>query len=613
MNVSNARLYRFPTNILKQMKFRSLKKDLVFNHEVIKTNNPNCESQYAKLQQMSNQQATVNEQPSSQINRNKQVPFGLLLPILIPQLAKDKAMQLTTLFNKLKKDEIPKDHFVRLMKGIVGDQMLRIALTKVKQQTKANAGSSGQQHPVRMPTVTSSGTKFNDPHALAQLHQRSMNPAADHSHNTSSAIQVKSEPTYSTMDIGAKKSLEHDVRVVQPNQLPSSGSNAVNQETERSSVHIQGLNKHQQQHIHFPSTYGSSGGNYNHFSGTTTGSSSLRPQPHPHDSHIRQIPHQNIGLNHLGVERQSSFTDPKRMPGGSASTGVNNTAPQQTSTSWQPSAEQNSGLFSSVSYVKKEPNDLSIEQQHRNHLSKLHGLPSVNSGQTEQGASKAKDNSNSVKEVNTASNGGVTIECGSSEKLRHLKKVGAPLAVPFETANGKTSNAGVRTDSPELFAADAATKTTPVVVPFQSAGKRPKKPVNEVTPVVHTKKRGRPPKVDSSSETIRDLVAYSREHSGLSCTGAGIREGGPMQRCQGLREIRGSYLCAREQHTNRSSLKCRILRYFLGGCGHSVRSAKVHFIRMFSVQVEIVQFFYRRKKAQKDMAEARVQLDRWNF
>ncbi|CAI8605901.1 unnamed protein product [Vicia faba] len=256
---------------------------------------------------MSNQQATVNEQPSSQINRSKQVPFGLLLPILIPQLAKDRAMQLTTLFNKLKKDEIPKDHFVRLMKGIVGDQMLRIALTKVQQQTKANAGSSGQQHPVRMPTVTSSGTKFNDPHALAQLHQRSMNPAADHSHNTSSAIQVKSEPTYSTMDIGAKKSLEHDVRVVQPNQLPSSGSNVVSQETERSSVHIQGLNKQQQQHIHFPSTYGSRGGNYNHFSGTATGSSSLRPQPHPHDSHIRQIPHQNIGLNHLAEDGRESY------------------------------------------------------------------------------------------------------------------------------------------------------------------------------------------------------------------------------------------------------------------------------------------------------------------
>ncbi|MCH99731.1 transcription initiation factor TFIID subunit 4b-like, partial [Trifolium medium] len=138
---------------------------------------------------MSNQQATVNEQPSSQVNRSNQ------------------------------RDEIPKDDFVRLMKGIAGEQMLRLAVTKVQQQTKGNTGSSRQQHPVRMPSVTSSGTKFNDPHALAQVHQRSMNAAPDHSHNTSSAIQVKSEPTYSTMDISAKKSQEHDVRVVQPNQL----------------------------------------------------------------------------------------------------------------------------------------------------------------------------------------------------------------------------------------------------------------------------------------------------------------------------------------------------------------------------------------------------------
>ncbi|XP_045798374.1 transcription initiation factor TFIID subunit 4b-like isoform X1 [Trifolium pratense] len=357
-------------------------KDPIFNHEPIKTNNPNIESQYAKLQQMSNQQATVvSEQPSSQVNRSKQVPFGMLLPMLIPQLAKDRAMQLQTLFNKLKRDEIPKDHFVRLMKGIVGDQMLRMALAKV-QQTKANTGSSGQQHPVRMPSVTSSGTKFNDPHALAQLHQRSMSAAPNHSHNTSPAIQVKSEPSYSTMDVSAKKPQEHDVRVVQPNQLQSSSSNAVSQETERSSVHIQGLNKQQQQHIHFPSTYGSSGGNYIPFSGTTTSSSSsLRPQIRPHDSHIRQISHQSIGLS-----QQSSFNDPKRMPGGSVSTVVNNTTSQQNLNSWQPSAEQNSGLFTSMSYVKKEPNDLSIEQQHRQHMSKLHGLPSVNSGQNEQGS-----------------------------------------------------------------------------------------------------------------------------------------------------------------------------------------------------------------------------------
>jgi transcription initiation factor TFIID subunit 4 len=59
-------------------------------------------SQYTKLQQMSNQQATVNEQPSSQVNRSIQLSFESVLLILMPQLPKDKVMQLQTLFNNLK-------------------------------------------------------------------------------------------------------------------------------------------------------------------------------------------------------------------------------------------------------------------------------------------------------------------------------------------------------------------------------------------------------------------------------------------------------------------------------------------------------------------------------
>lgn len=64
--------------------------------------NLKSESQYLKLQKMSSQQAMIPEQPSNPMNRSKQVPFGLLLPVLLPQLDKDRAMQLTTLFGKLK-------------------------------------------------------------------------------------------------------------------------------------------------------------------------------------------------------------------------------------------------------------------------------------------------------------------------------------------------------------------------------------------------------------------------------------------------------------------------------------------------------------------------------
>ncbi|KAK7383206.1 hypothetical protein VNO78_28879 [Psophocarpus tetragonolobus] len=371
-------------------------KDPVLGNEVVKNHNPSSESQYAKLQQMSNQQATVSEQPGSQGNRTKQVPFGLLLPILLPQLAKDRAMQLQTLFTKLKKDEITKDRFVRLMKGIVGDQMLRLALAKVQMQpqTRPNQASAGQQHPVRMPTVSSGARQLNDPHALAQMHQRSMNAAVDQSRMTSSVGQ--------TMESNARKSQELDVKIesqgLQPSQLPPSISNTVGHETERTSVHMPGLNnKQQQQHLHFSSAYGNSGGNYNPFSGTTSSStSSIKPQPH--DSHISQIPHQSIGSNHLGgsthglnvigmpkLEQQNSFTDPKRLPGGSMSPAVNNTVSQQTSNAWQTSTnkEQHLGLMSSVSYVKKEPSDLSTEQQNRHNLSKLHGYSSVNSSQLE--------------------------------------------------------------------------------------------------------------------------------------------------------------------------------------------------------------------------------------
>ncbi|KAH1119852.1 hypothetical protein GYH30_048284 [Glycine max] len=375
-------------------------KDPVLNNEVVKNHNPSSESQYAKLQQMSNQQATVSEQPSSQGNRStsKQVPFGMLLPILLPQLAKDRAMQLQTLFAKLKKEEIPKDSFVRLMKGIVGDQMLRLALAKVQvqPQTRPNQASAGQQHPMRMPTVGSGASQLNDPHALAEMHQRSMNAAVDQSRMGSSAGQA--------MESNARKSQELDVKIesqgLQPSQLTSSSSNKIAQETERTSVHIQGLNKQQQQHLHFPSAYGNSGGNYNPFSGTTSSStSSIKSQSH--DSHMSQISYQSIGSNHhLGgsthglnvigmskLEQQNSFNDPKRLPGGSVSPAVNNTVSQQTKNAWQPSAnkEQNLGLLSSVSYVKKEPSDLSTEQHNRHNLSKLHGYSSVNSAQLEQG------------------------------------------------------------------------------------------------------------------------------------------------------------------------------------------------------------------------------------
>ncbi|WJX09394.1 hypothetical protein P8452_00232 [Trifolium repens] len=118
---------------------------------------------------------------------------------------------------------------------------------------------------------------------------------------------------------------------------------------------------------------------------------------------------------------------------------------------------------------------------------------------------KAKDTNTSAEEVITASDG------GSSEKFRRRNNIGTPLAVPFETTNEKTSNAGVESDSPEQFMADAVTKTAPAALPSQRTSKRAaKKPADDVVPPP-ARKRGRPPRAASSSGTGLDLVPFNSE------------------------------------------------------------------------------------------------------
>jgi len=53
-------------------------------------------------QQMTNLQLTVNEQPNTQINSIKPVPYDLMLPFLIPHIEADKAVELQTLLDKYK-------------------------------------------------------------------------------------------------------------------------------------------------------------------------------------------------------------------------------------------------------------------------------------------------------------------------------------------------------------------------------------------------------------------------------------------------------------------------------------------------------------------------------
>ncbi|GAV65948.1 TAF4 domain-containing protein/RST domain-containing protein [Cephalotus follicularis] len=368
-------------------------KNLIPICESDRLHNQESESQYLKSQKLSNQQAVGAHQVGHQ--RGKQVPFAALMPTIIPQLDKDRAMQLHTLYDKLKKNQIPKEAFVRHMRDIIGDQMLRAAISKLQSQMATNQLQAEPHSSVRprMPSSSTGAAQFTNPPSFAQVQHKSSNSLVDPSHIPRSAVQIKTDASRPNLANNVQKSreVEHQSHShgMQVSQMPSSSVSTINQEKEHPSIPVQGLNKQQQQHLHFPQTsfsmYGSSVGNYLPFSGTNINTSGPPLKSNPHDSQMRQISHQqSMGSAPLGgatqatnMMRQNSISDPNRVQGGSVSHFTNHSPFQQNSVHWQPSAnkEQSSGSFTSGTYVKQELVDQGTE--HNSQFLTSHGSSGV--------------------------------------------------------------------------------------------------------------------------------------------------------------------------------------------------------------------------------------------
>ncbi|RZC66383.1 hypothetical protein C5167_010077 [Papaver somniferum] len=95
----------------------------VAEQQVISENQQPC----PQFQKTNDPPVSSAEQANNEQSRNRPVPFGLLIPMIMPHLEKDKAQQLDSLYTKLRNNEINKDGFVRHMRSIVGDKMLRMA------------------------------------------------------------------------------------------------------------------------------------------------------------------------------------------------------------------------------------------------------------------------------------------------------------------------------------------------------------------------------------------------------------------------------------------------------------------------------------------------------
>ncbi|KAJ3673052.1 hypothetical protein LUZ60_006426 [Juncus effusus] len=138
--------------------------------------NPNLESQQSSekskpkpptLQMQSvpaNQQAPAGDKKPATPKAAPTIPFQMLMPILRPHLDKDRDMQLQQIFTKLRSNEVSKEDFLRVIRNIVGDQMLRQAAHTVhmKMQSEAlKASSQSQTSPNPNPNPTSSTATSN--------------------------------------------------------------------------------------------------------------------------------------------------------------------------------------------------------------------------------------------------------------------------------------------------------------------------------------------------------------------------------------------------------------------------------------------------------------------
>ncbi|KQK14382.1 transcription initiation factor TFIID subunit 4b [Brachypodium distachyon] len=104
--------------------------------------------QQQPLQQMKSQQSpgtNLTNSPTT-VGKAPVVTFHMLIPILRRFLDKDKDIQVQSIFAKLRKNEVSKEHFLKVIRTIVGDKLLKQAASQYQMQA-AQAQRSAQANP----------------------------------------------------------------------------------------------------------------------------------------------------------------------------------------------------------------------------------------------------------------------------------------------------------------------------------------------------------------------------------------------------------------------------------------------------------------------------------
>ncbi|KAK8962268.1 hypothetical protein KSP40_PGU009163 [Platanthera guangdongensis] len=299
---------------------------------------------------------------SRQMKNIPSIPFHMLIPILRPHLDKDRSMQVHTIFSKLRTNEVSKDDFLRVVRNIVGDQMLRQAAQKLQMQLQAHA------------------SRQMNPNLYSLQNQKGQKSPPRQPHVPSSAFQRQTESCFPTLDNSIQKTREvdskSDGKAMHTCQTLSVGLNAANQERGSAMASLQAVNK-LPQHAQVPQSsfpmYGTTPSNFHsHPYPRPSISAQVPPQKlQGQVSQTRQALHaQGIAATQLGssqlmgvahmpkYEIQNNGNESKRMHGGSLASHV---LPQQSLGALLPYQNNEQCSTSMMSLVKPEVMDLIFE------------------------------------------------------------------------------------------------------------------------------------------------------------------------------------------------------------------------------------------------------------
>lgn len=287
---------------------------------------------YMKLQKMSSKETPWVEKTVDPVNHNLRLARVTDLLRTVVDHQPGKKTHCLNLHYKLKRKELTMEEFMRQLRDLVGDQIIRSVISQLPQLKPGNMG-------IKVP-----GRSNHD--------------------------KVSKSAEFTAQ--------ESDPREVHVNQLSSTTSGTLN-----SSTTVQGLNKHPEQHMQLPSSsfhMDTKSGSLNPYPGTNVtspGSSSRAKLP---DFQHREN-NQNVGIASVGgptkstinmttvpkFERPTFVNGPSRVQDGPISDFPKNSSFPLYSAPWQGSVTKDHtvGPSSSVIHVEHKLIDQSFEQAHK--------------------------------------------------------------------------------------------------------------------------------------------------------------------------------------------------------------------------------------------------------